>query len=44
MVSDCGTLLMIEFFASIDPVSLPVVAALLFSLTLYPLGLMLGSS
>jgi hypothetical protein len=35
---------MIEFFASIDPVSLPVVAALLFSLTLYPLGLMLGSS
>jgi hypothetical protein len=35
---------MIEFLASIDPVSLPVVAALLFSLTLYPLGLMLGSS
>jgi len=35
---------MIEFFASIDPVSLPVVAALLFSLSLYPLGFMLGAS
>lgn len=44
MVSHCGTLLVIEFLASIDPVSLPVVAAFVFSLTLYPLGLMLGSS
>lgn len=44
MVSDRSPLLMIEFLASVDPMSLPVVAALLFSLSLYPLGFMLGAS
>jgi hypothetical protein len=33
----------IEFLASIDPVSLPLLAVLAFSVTLIPVGLMLGS-
>lgn len=43
MVFDCGTLPVIEFLASIEPASLPLLAVLVFSLSLYPVGLMLGS-
>lgn len=35
---------MIEFLASIEPASLPLLAVLAFSLSLYPLGFMLGAS
>jgi hypothetical protein len=35
---------MIEFLASIEPASIPLLAVLAFSLSLYPLGFMLGAS
>ena len=44
MVSHCGPLLVIEFLASIEPASIPLLAVLVFSLSLYPLGFMLGAS
>lgn len=44
MVSHCGSVLVIEFLASIEPASIPLLAVLAFSLSLYPLGFMLGSS
>lgn len=43
MVSHCGSLPVIEFLASIEPASIPLLAVLAFSISLYPLGLMLGS-
>ncbi len=43
MVSHRVALPVIDFLASIEPTSLPLLAVLAFSLTLYPLGLMLGS-
>lgn len=44
MVPHCGPLLVIEFLASIEPASIPLLAVLAFSLSLYPLGFMLGAS
>jgi hypothetical protein len=44
VVSHCGPLLVIEFLASIEPASIPLLAVLVFSLSLYPLGFMLGAS
>lgn len=44
MVSHCGQVLVIEFLASIEPASIPLLAVLAFSLSLYPLGFMLGAS
>jgi hypothetical protein len=44
VVSHCGPLLVIEFLASIEPASIPLLAVLAFSLSLYPLGFMLGAS
>jgi hypothetical protein len=43
VVSDRGEVPVIEFLASIEPASLPLLAVLAFSVTLIPVGLMLGS-
>jgi hypothetical protein len=43
VVSDRGEVPVIEFLASIDPASLPLLAVLAFSVSLIPVGLMLGS-
>lgn len=44
MVPHCGSVLVIEFLASIEPACIPLLAVLLFSISLYPLGFMLGAS
>lgn len=43
MVSHCGPVPVIDFLASIEPASIPLLAVLAFALSLYPLGLMLGA-
>lgn len=43
MVSHCGPVPVIDFLASIEPASIPLLAVFAFALSLYPLGLMLGA-